>query len=435
MTPRALLAAGVTVALVAGLAACAPPRAHLTFRLWDPQVAEAYRLSLDAFEQQSGIAVDIVVVPWADYWTQLRLDIASGTVDDVFWTNAANFQDYAAAGAILPVTEQQRRDQESDWAEAVVDQYSINGELWGVPQITDPGIALLYNADLLTAAGLDASDIAALTWDPSAADDTLRETSRALTLDSAGRRPDEPGFDPDRLTQYGFGAANDLNAVLLQFLAGNGSAWQSGDEFVFADEAGAAAIGYLVDLINRERVAPNAADTNPPAGGDFVRDQFLQGNVALFPTGAYNLANVEEGADFAWGIAPFPAGPGGAHSVTNGVVAAASSATDDPDGQRALLDWLGSPKGQLAIGESGAALPACLDAQPAYSTVWADRGVDLSPMLDILEQSTVQAPQGSNYAAASRAMEHALNDVFLGRADVADGLREAEAAGNRAMRD
>jgi multiple sugar transport system substrate-binding protein len=435
MKPRALLAAGTAVALVAGLTACAPPREHLTFRLWDPQVAEAYRLSLDAFEDESGIEVDIVMVPWADYWTQLRLDIASGTVDDVFWTNAANFQDYAAAGAILPVTAQQRDDQESGWVAAVVDQYSIDDELWGIPQITDPGIALLYNADLLAEAGLDATDLAGLSWDPSAPDDTLREAARELTLDSSGNHPGEPGFDTDRLQQYGFGAANDVNAVLLQFLAGNGSAWQHGDDFVFADEAGTTAIGYLVDLINSEHVAPNAADTNPPAGGDFVRDQFLQGNVVLFPTGAYNLANVEESADFAWGIAPFPAGPAGALSVTNGVVAAASSSTDDPAGQRALLGWLGSPEGQLAIGSSGAALPACVDAQAAYLQVWADRGVDLSPMLEVLDHGTVQAPQGARYAAASQAMEQTLNDVFLGRTEVEGGLREAEAAGNQAMGD
>ena len=433
MKARSVLAAGLVVALILSLGACAPAREHLTFRLWDPQVAEAYRSSLDAFEMESGFEVDLVVVPWADYWTQLRLDIASGTVDDVFWTNAANFQDYAAIGAILPVTENQRRAQESGWVAAVVDQYAIDGTLWGVPQITDPGIAMLYNADILAEAGIDPDDLGELSWDPYAPDDSLRAAARALTIDSANLHPGEAGFQADRVRQYGFGAANDLNAVLLQFLAGNGSAWQDGDDFVFADTRGVAAIEYLVALINSDYVAPNAADTNPPAGGDFVRDQFLQGNVALFPTGAYNLANVAESADFTWGIAPFPTGPEGRHSVTNGVVAAASAVSDNSEGQAALLAWLGSAEGQVAIGESGAALPACLDAQQAYRDVWADRGVDLSPMLDILESETVQAPQGARYASASRAMEQTLNEVFLGRVDVAVGLRDAQRAGNGAM--
>ncbi len=41
-----------------------------------------------------------------------------------------------------------------------------------------------------------------------------------------------------------------------------------------------------MDLINKEHVAPSAADTND--NGDFSRDQFLQGKIALFQSGAYN---------------------------------------------------------------------------------------------------------------------------------------------------
>lgn len=405
----------------------------LTLRLWDPQVAEAYRTSLADFETVHGIHVDVVVVPWADYWTQLRADLGAGAGDDVFWVNAANFQDYARAGSIDPVPADELAAREADWAPAAIAQYTLDGRLWGVPQITDPGIGLLYNADLLAAAGLSPADVAGLEWDPAADDDELRITARALTLDADGRHPGEPGFDPARLRQYGFGAANDLNGVLLQFLAGNGAAWQAGDEFVFASDRGVDALGYVADLVTTEHVAPNAADTNPPTGGDFVRDQFLQGRVALFPTGAYNLANVADGADFAWGIAPLPSGPAGAVSVTNSVVAAANARTDDPDGQRLLLEWLGSADGQRAIGDSGVALPAVLSAQSGYAGFWAARGVDVAPMLEVLGNGTIQPPQGARYSEAAAAMESALNDVFLGRRDPESGLRAAQDAANAVL--
>lgn len=68
---RPLLAATAVLALT--LTACAPlgssaPRDDgVTLRLWDPQVAEAYRESLAVFTARSGIPVDVVVVPWADY--------------------------------------------------------------------------------------------------------------------------------------------------------------------------------------------------------------------------------------------------------------------------------------------------------------------------------------------------------------------------------
>ena len=40
------------------------------------------------------------------------------------------------------------------WERSVVNQFTRNGVLWAVPQLTDAGIALYFNADLLDAAGV-----------------------------------------------------------------------------------------------------------------------------------------------------------------------------------------------------------------------------------------------------------------------------------------
>lgn len=77
--------------------------------------------------------------------------------------------------------------------------------------------------------------------------------------------------------------------------------FQDGEELGFDTPEGVAATQYVVDLINEHHVAPSAADTND--NGDFSRDQFLQGKLALFQTGAYNIANIRDGADFEWAIA------------------------------------------------------------------------------------------------------------------------------------
>ena len=45
-------------------------------------------------------------------------------------------------------------------------------------------------------------------------------------------------------------------------------------------------------LINADHVAPPASDTND--NGDFSRNQFLQGRMALFQSGTYNLAAVAD---------------------------------------------------------------------------------------------------------------------------------------------
>lgn len=405
----------------------------VTMRVWDEQVAKAYETSFAEFHAENPrIRVKLDVVPWSDYWTTLRADIADRRVDDVFWVNGGNFESYAADGDLMDITKELGASAQREWQADVVEQYTRDGSLWGVPQLADPGIALFYNEDLLEEAGLTPADLQDLRWDPSGKDDTLLPVLRRLTVDAAGTRADQPGFDPSRIVQYGFNAGNDPNAIYLNFLGSNGAAFQDGTEFVFASPEGEQAFQYLVDLVNKYHVAPPAAETN--TNGNFSRDQFLQGRMALFQSGSYNLANVQQGAAFAWGLAPMPAGPKGAVSVTNGIVAAGNAHTSHPQAVRKVLKWLGSTAGSIPIGAKGAASPAVLGAQPAYLSYWESRGVDVGPMFDVLAGGTVQAPQGANWGAAEEAFRPVLEKIFLGRVPVAEGLAEAQSAANRAMR-
>jgi len=424
--------------LVAGVFGCASVDArastNVTVRLWDQKVAEAYRASFDKFEAlHPEIRVDVRVVPWSDYWTLLRTDIASGAVDDIFWVNAANYRPYADSGDLVDISEALPADAESAWTPQVVAQYTHGGRLWGVPQLTDPGIGILYNANHLREAGLSPEALNALYWDPRSKGDSLRAIAKTLTLDINGLNPESVGFDPSKVRQWGYSASNDLNAILLQFLGSNGASWQQGDSFTFDTSAGREALQYVVDLIAVEGVAPPASDTNPPTGNDAALRLFLEGRLALFQTGAYNLANVQESVAFDWGVAEIPVGPLGAISVTNGVVAAGWAGTEHPTAQREVLGWLGSVEGSKPIGSHGAALPAVLGAQSEYFEYWRSNGVDISPMLDVLGNGSIQAPRGNRYAAAEEAYRPIFNQIFLGDLTVSAGLRAAQAAANDAI--
>ena len=83
--------------------------------------------------------------------------------------------------------------------------------------------------------------------------------------------------------------------------------FQDGDCFAFDNPGAIEAFTYLVRLINNDHVAPPASDTND--NGDFSRNQFLAGRMALFQSGTYNLAAVADQAGFRWGVAMLPARP------------------------------------------------------------------------------------------------------------------------------
>jgi multiple sugar transport system substrate-binding protein len=402
----------------------------VTVRLWDEQVAAAYRKSFAAFTRtHPDIEVRTNVVSYSAYFTTLRTDVAGGSADDIFWVSNAYLAAYADSGRLIEIGKALGPQAASAWESSVVQQFTRDGTLWAVPQLTDAGIAVYYNADLLAAAGLDVADLATLHWSPGT-DDTLRPLLKRLTVDADGHSAGTTGFDASRVRQWGYNAANDAQGIYLNYIGSAGGAYQAGDRFVFDNPGAVDAFTYLVKLINADHVAPPASETND--NGDFSRNQFLAGKMALFQSGTYNLATITAQANFRWGLAMLPAGPKGRVSVTNGIAAAGNSASPHPDAVRQVLAWLGSTEGNQYIGRHGSAIPAVNAAQQVYFDYWLSKGVDVRPFFAVLNGPRIAAPGGAGFAAGNQVIKPYFDEMFLGRSDVAATLRTAQAAANAA---
>lgn len=415
-TSTLLLAAlvGVALLLVAGVWALGRTGAPggktvITVRLWDQQVAAAYRDSFAEFSRtHPGFEVRVNVVAYASYFDTLRTDVAGGGADDVFWINNAYFAEYADNSRLMAV------QPSAGWDQSVVAQFTRTGTLWGVPQLTDAGIALYYNADLLAADGVDPAELNTLRWDPDPANDTLRPLLHRLTH---GR-------------QWSYNAANDLQGIYLNYIGSAGGKFATGDRFAFDNPQAAEAFRYVVGLINTDRVAPPASDTN--GNGDFCRNQFMSGRMAIFQSGTYNLAQIADQATFRWGLAMLPIGPAGRVSVTNGIAAAGNPASRHPEAVREVLAWLGSREGNEYVGRRGAAIPAVLAAQKVYFDYWSAKGVDVTPFFTVLDGARIAAPGGAGFAAGYQAIKPYFDEMFLGRTPVAEVLAAAQRAANTA---
>lgn len=78
-----------------------------------------------------------------------------------------------------------------------------------------PGIAaycLYYNEDCLEAAGIEPYTT---DWKNPMDWDTFVENCKKLTIDRNGKHPDEEGFDPDNIEQYGVSITKGRVMVLL----------------------------------------------------------------------------------------------------------------------------------------------------------------------------------------------------------------------------
>jgi multiple sugar transport system substrate-binding protein len=404
----------------------------VTVRLWDEQVAAAYRQSFAAFSRaHPGIEVHTHVVSYSTYFNTLRTDVAGGSADDIFWTSNAYLAGYADSGRLMDIGKTLEAGAVSAWEPSVVEQFTRNGTLWAVPQLTDAGIALYYNADLLAAAGVNPADLAALRWGPQGGD-TLRPLLSRLTVDADGRTAASPGFDAGSIRQWAYNAANDAQGIYLNYIGSAGGVFQDGDRFAFDNPGAIEAFTYLVRLINGDHVAPPASDTND--NGDFSRNQFLAGRMALFQSGTYNLAAVADHAGFRWGVAMLPQGPKGRVTVTNGIAAAGNSASTHPDAVRQVLAWMGSNEGNQYVGQHGSAIPAVRSAQTVYFDYWAAKKVDVVPFFAVLSGPRIDAPGGAGFAAGNQVLKPYFDEMFEGRGDVSTTLQRAQAAANAAAR-
>jgi len=404
-------------------------------RVWGAPIAEAYRESFEAFNRSHpDIEVRANEVAYPTYFNTLRTDMAGGSADDIFWLSNAYFAAYADSGRLLDIGKTLGPDAAAAWEPAVVDQFTRSGVLWGIPQLTDGGIAVYYNADLLATAGIDPAQLNSVHWSPGGDNnqDTLRPLLARLTIDADGNVAGTTNFNGERVRQWAYNAANDAQAIYLPYIGSAGGVFQRGDQFAFDNPGAIDAFRYLVGLINDDHVAPPASDTN--GNGDFSRNQFLAGRMALFQSGTYNLAPVAKDATFHWGVALLPTGPAGRVSVTNGIAAAGNSATKHPDAVRQVLAWMGSPEGNAYLGRQGAAIPAVLKAQPVYFDYWGARGVDVTPFFSVLDGPRIPAPGGAGFAAGNDALQGYFDDIFLGRGDVAALLGQAQVAANAAAR-
>ncbi|SJM63496.1 sugar ABC transporter substrate-binding protein [Gulosibacter sp. 10] len=433
MTFRRIAAGGTALLAAFALAGCAQGEGEgggvtLSLRLWDENVASAYEQSIAEFEAANeGIDVELNVVPWDQYFTTLRSDVSAGAGDDVFWLNGANVNDYVSSGNLLDIDETLGADAKEAWNPAVVEQYTVDGALYGVPQITDGGSALYINEELLAEAGVTAQELSDATWSLDPEEDTLLPLLQQLTIDANGNNAASPEFDPGSVETYAFNASTELQNILLNFIGSNGGTFQDAEgNLTLTEPKTVEAFQYLVDLVDEYHVAPPAEATN--SNGDYTRDQFLQGSLAVFESGTYSLAPIGEGASFDWAVTEIPAGPAGKVTTAPGVVAAGNANTEHPEEVAALLEWLGSAEGAAFIGAEGAAAPGVTDALESYNGYWEEQGVDTSPFFTVTEGETIPPVTGENYQAQQEAFVPHLNEVFLGNVPVEEGLQQAQDA-------
>ena len=148
----------------------------LSVSIWDNNQLPGLRSIMEDFTNETGIPVDIQVVPWDQYWTLLEAGAQGGTLPDVFWMHSTYSQRFMRNDMLLDLTDRIAQSDVIDpdnYYQDVLGLYQYDGKTYAIPKDYDT-IALWYNKTMFDEAGISYPD-ETWTWE------TLADAAAKLT--------------------------------------------------------------------------------------------------------------------------------------------------------------------------------------------------------------------------------------------------------------
>ena len=335
---------GMALAAVLVLAGCGGTDSGtrtLTFFSWDNE--EDMRPLIERFEQLNpGVTVEFShAPPVSEYISALQARLLSGTAADVFSIAAENKTNLIDGQLVRDLTDAPFM---ANIAESNKATYSRDGRAYGM-SISSWGGGVFYNKELFAQAGITAPP---QTWD--------EFLQVCATLRDAG------------ITPY-LEAIPDGSQVVAAFLgAADAASGGSLDARIF-DGTSSFGQTWVEPLRQWSRLWDEGLVTRGVVGlkGDQVRDEFVNGRTAMYPSGPWDVQNIRKaapGLDFE--MMHVPALPGGepylAGAASPGY--AINSGAEEPELAERFLAFLGSAEGVRIFNETTAAITTTTDYEP-----------------------------------------------------------------------
>lgn len=396
----------------------------ISYWLWDANQQPAYQACADAFtEANPEITVEITQSGWDDYWSAVTTGFVSGTAPDVFTNHLSKYPEFVSQGQLLALDEYVEADgvDVGQYSEGLAELWvAQDGKRYGLPKDWDT-VAVFYNADMVTEAGLTPEDLAEMTWNPEDGG-TYEEVIAHLTVDANGVRGDEAGFDKSNVAVYGLGlpGSGGANGQTEWSMYTGTTGWTHtdsnpwGTSYNYDDERFQATIAWWYSLIEKGYMPPLETTV-----GASMNDNFGAGTYAMNVNGSWMINSYYGYEGITVGLAPTPIGPEGRASMFNGLADSIWAGTKHPDEAAKWVEFLGSADCQDLVGEAGIVFPAIPSSAELAKASFAERGIDVSAfMIHVEEGSTFLFPITDYAADINAIMQPAMDAALGGTADV-----------------
>lgn len=347
------------------------------------------------FEDETGIDVETVAVPWDAIDQKFTTAVASGDGPDLLQIGISKLRTFAESGALLTLDADTIADYPNLAAANFIDGVAgeataIGGEVVSMPWVSDTRV-LFTRTDILAEAGFDAPPA---TWDE------LRDYAATLAERGDG--------------QYGYYIPQWDSALPVVMT------WDQGGDIVNADgeiDFGTPEFDKAVDLYTGLY-----ADGSVPVNSDFDQTQgFISGVAPMLVSGPYLAAAIKDAApelDGKWQVTTIPSAASNT-SLLAGSNLGVWADTDSTAGSLKLLDFLSDPATQVSWFE--------IDGQlPTAKAALTDAKVTADPLVAVYSEQLENArilPLVPNWdGETGKALLDSLNAIVLTGADRASTI-------------
>jgi multiple sugar transport system substrate-binding protein len=352
---RALTVLAATLALAAAGCGGESTGERVRFLVFgDPEELRAYRDVVAAYERDTGRDVRLVEASDRDdLIARLSTSIAAGAPPDVFLMNYRYYGQFAAKGAIEPVTgklAESKAFRADDFYPGALDAFRWRGEQLCLPQNVS-SLVVYYNRGLFQRYGVP-EPTGSWQWNE------MLGAALELTRDANGRqiRAGDPDSGGATAAVYGLGIEPTLIRI-APFAWSNGGSLVDDDErptrLTLAEPASVEALRAFLELRSVYGVVPS--DVEVEAVDDETR--FANGGLAMLLSSRRSTPLFRTITDFEWDVAPLPqwkARAGILHSDAYCITARSKA----KDSAWAFVEFAVGPQGQRIAARTGRTVPS-----------------------------------------------------------------------------
>lgn len=288
------------------------------------------------------IKVELEHTPFSGYVNKILTRIAAGAAPDVITAEVNLFTSFWAKDIFLelnPFLEKERDFSLKDFFPEVVNRFTVNGRIYGIPRDTAPFACVYYNKKLF------AEKKISYPTDDWSWQDLLGKAQRLTQFDAQGRP-----------LVYGF-----YTWAWQNFIYSNGGAIVDDvakpRRCLLDRPVAIEGLKFYVDLIHKYKVSPSpSALINLGMG---VQMMFMSGRLAMFASGIWETPILRKHQNFDWDVVMFPKGPKGRRGFgTGGSAYCILKTTKFPQAAWEVVKALTSEEAQIVLADSGLAQPA-----------------------------------------------------------------------------